>query len=372
MYPLLLKLIVIFRGKYTPVSFIKTDKLPTISVLMAAYNEEQIIEKKIDSIFKTNYPPNKIEVFIGSDNSSDNTNSLLKTIASNNKNIHIEIFKTRQGKISIINQLQKLAKGDILVITDANVLLEENTLFELVKFFKDKNVGLVDTHMTNYGLNKTGISFQEKSYISREVYVKHLESSAFGKMIGPFGGCYAIRRELFTPVPLNYLVDDFFICMSVLAGKKKTINSLNAIVREDVSNILKIEFQRKIRIAVGNFQNLKHFRMLLWPPFSELSFAFFSHKVIRWFGPAFLLGAIISNVLLFNYSKLYEVLLFLHLFVTFLPFADFILKKIGIHIVLLRFATHFYTMNLSLFIGLLKSLKGVKSNVWKPTERFQK
>ena len=155
------------------------------------------------------------------------------------------------------------------------------------------------------------------------------------------------------------------------AQNKKAINNLEAIVYEDVSNVLSIEFKRKIRIAIGNFQNLKHFRKLLYNPFSTVGFCFGSHKVLRWFGPFFLIGALASNILLFKHNQLYAYLLYLQVFITFLPFADMFLKNFKIHIVLLRFATHFYTMNLSLLIGFIKSIKGVKSNVWKPTKRFQ-
>ncbi|MBN2806836.1 MAG: glycosyltransferase [Prolixibacteraceae bacterium] len=370
-YPLVLYLIVLIRGRKKYRSYSKTDELPAISILMAAYNEELIIGKKIESIFNTTYPLHKIELLVGSDNSSDGTNHILEQYALNYPGMKFTHFTQRQGKVSIINQLSELAEGEILFITDANVLLEKNTLIEAVKYFADERIGLVDTHMKNYGLKKDGISFQEKSYISREVYVKQLESKANGTMIGPFGGCYAVRRSHFQPVPSNFLVDDFFVCMNVLKSGLKAINNLKAFVFEDVSNNLGIEFRRKIRIAMGNFQNLMHFRSLLLKPFSALGFNYISHKVIRWFGPFFLLAALISNLLLYPQASIYQLLLWLQLIVTFLPIADFFLKKFGIHIVLLRFATHFYTMNLSLFIGFIKSLKGVKSNVWKPTKRFQ-
>jgi cellulose synthase/poly-beta-1,6-N-acetylglucosamine synthase-like glycosyltransferase len=370
-YPVILHLIlVIGRGKkYRNLTF--SDELPPISVLMAAYNEELVIEQKIRSIFETNYPSEKIEVWVGSDNSSDQTNTIVSSLCHEFPQLHFINFSQRQGKISIINQLSDKTSGSILVITDANVLLNSDTLFELVKFFGDERVGLVDSRMNNFGLKRDGISVQEKSYISREVYVKHLESKAFGTMIGPFGGCYAVRKELFTKVPSTFLVDDFFVCMSVLATGKLAINNLDAPVFEDVSNNLSIEFKRKIRIAAGDFQNLSYFRKLLWPPYKPLAFCFLSHKVFRWIGPFFLIGAFISNLILATVSNFYQVLLLLQLIVAILPFADFILKKLKLHIVFLRFITHFYSMNLSLLIGFIKSLKGIRSNVWKPTRRLQ-
>ena len=132
-YPFFLHLIILLKGKKQFNAYSQTDPLPNISLLMAAYNEEAVIEKKIRSIFNTNYPKNQIEVLIGSDNSDDSTNYLLKQLSKEFPQLHITLFDKRHGKISIINQLSDWAKGDIIFITDANVLLQENTLFEAKK-----------------------------------------------------------------------------------------------------------------------------------------------------------------------------------------------------------------------------------------------
>jgi len=371
LYPVMLQLIVWLGGRKKYLTLTPDDELPTISILMAAYNEELVIGEKIRTLFETSYPIEKIEVWVGSDNSTDKTNEIVSSLCNEFPHLHFINFEERQGKIGIINQLSEKALGSILIVTDANVMLNRETLFELIRYFGDERVGLVDTRMNNYGLKKDGISVQEKSYISREVYVKHLESCSFGTMIGPFGGCYAVRKELFEKVPSNFLVDDFFVCMNVVAKKKLTINNLDAHVYEDVSNNLSIEFKRKIRIAAGDFQNLSYFRRLLWPPLRPVAFCFLSHKVIRWFGPFFLIGALVSNILLALASKFFLILLLLQITALILPFVDFFLKKIGLHIVFLRFITHFYSMNLSLLIGFIKSIKGIRSNVWKPTRRLQ-
>lgn len=371
LYPVILQLVVFVKGRKAYKSYDKNEQLPSISILIAAFNEELIIEQKIRSIFKTTYPKDKIDVWIGSDNSTDSTNAILEKLSNEFSSLHFINFLNRQGKINIINQLSDKANGSILIITDANVIFEENTLFELTRFFADEQIGLVDTHMKNYGFKKDGISIQEKSYISYEVRIKNLESSSFGTMIGPFGGCYAVRKELFPKVPPTFLVDDFFVCMKVLMSGKDAINNINALVYEDVSNNLAIEFKRKIRIAAGNFQNLRYFKHLMLPIYKGISFCFVSHKVLRWLGPFFLIGAFISNLILTLNAEFYLILFFLQLMVSILPLVDFLLKKINLHIVILRFATHFYTMNLSLLLGFIKSIKGIKSNVWKPTQRLQ-
>jgi cellulose synthase/poly-beta-1,6-N-acetylglucosamine synthase-like glycosyltransferase len=369
-YPELLKRLK--KGRFNDISsYSHSDALPYVSILMAAYNEEAVIEKKIHSIFKNDYPLKKLEILIGSDNSSDKTNEIVKRMESMYDNLHFTVFTQRQGKISIINQLKTRAKGEILLLTDANVIFQNETIFELIKTFKDERIGLVDTRMVNTGLKKEGISMQEKSYISREVLIKNKEGKLWGSMMGPFGGCYAIRKNLFIDVPLNYLVDDFFICMKVLQQKKACINNLEAIVFEDVSNNLQDEFWRKVRIATGNFQNLLHFKSMLFPLWNPVAFSFWSHKALRWIGPFFLVAIYISLIILSTKSLAYLILLILALISISLPLYDILLKKIGIHNLILRFATHFFTMNLALFVGFLRFTKGVKTNVWKPTKRFQ-
>lgn len=339
---------------------------------MSLYNEEDVIEDKIKSIFNSNYPKEKLEIIIGSDNSNDKTNSIVKEYSSKFENLNFFPFKERQGKPNVINQLQKKAQGTILIITDANVIFSKNTIFEMVKHYKDENIGLVDSQMINTidSISNTGISVQESSYISREVKIKQNESILWGTMMGPFGGCYSLRSNLFKDVPSNFLVDDFYINMNVLKQKKKTINSKEAVVYEDVSNNLKDEFKRKIRISTGNFQNLIKFNNLLFSSTKGLSFSFISHKVLRWLGPVFILTALISNILLLDIN-VYIVTISVFTFTFALPFIDLLFKKININIPLFRFITHFYTMNFALLIGFSKFISGVKSGIWQPTKRNQ-
>jgi cellulose synthase/poly-beta-1,6-N-acetylglucosamine synthase-like glycosyltransferase len=367
LYPIVLK----FLPKKEKYSKTTVNEKLSISILMAAYNEELVIEDKINSIINSDYPLEKLEIIIGSDNSSDNTNAIIEKLGQKINQIKFFAFIKRQGKSNIINQLADHASGDIFILTDANVMFGKNTITELVKPFGDPKIGLVDSNMINTRLQKHGISFQEKSYISREVMIKHYESMHWGTMMGPFGGCFAIRKELFSKVPLNFLVDDFYICMKVIEKKFKAINSLEAKVYEDVSNNLYVEFKRKIRIATGDFQNLAQFASFLWPPHTGLAFSFLSHKVLRWIGPLFLITAAIMLAILAFSSMFYMVLALLYSFSFLIPFIDILLKKLGIHNIILRFITHFYTMNLALLLGMFKAIKGVQSNVWKPTQRFQ-
>lgn len=370
LYPFLLKIIYWLKPK-RKVSETGYSFYPTVSILMAVYNEEKVIQQKIESVFSTNYPKGEFVIFVGSDGSSDQTNNILTELSKKHKNLFVHIFKERMGKANVINRLADRAKGEIFILTDVNVLFDENTIPELVTMFRDQETGLVDTNMINRGLKKDGISIQEKAYISMEVKTKNLEGKIWGTMMGPMGGCYAIRRELYLPVPDNLLVDDFYINMKILQKGKKAISNLNAKVYEDVSNDLGEEFKRKTRIATGDFQNFKLFFHLLWPPFRGLAFSFLSHKILRWFGPLFFFIVFFLNLVLAFKNTFYLSLFILQCILFILPFIDYFLRKIEIHVLFLRFITHFWAMNVALLFGFVKFITGVKTNVWQPTKRQQ-
>jgi len=346
------------------------EEFPFISIIMSVYNEEAVIKRKMESIYYTCYPLKKFEVLIGSDASSDNTNLICRIYAENYDNIKFFTFNKRRGKPSVINNLIEHAGGEIVVITDANVMFEYTTLFELIKHFRNESIGLVDSHIKNVGIRKQGISIQENLYISREVKIKHYESLSWGCMMGPFGGCYAVRKELYEPVPPNFLVDDFYINMKVLSKNKKAINTLEAIVREDVSDDLREEFRRKIRIAAGNFQNLFAFRGLLGFPFTTVAFTLVSHKILRWLGPLFIITAIVTSLMLLN-REFFKIVVLAEVLLIIIPLIDYLLKKLKIHVVFLRFITHFLSMNLALLLGLVKFAGGINTNIWQPTRRKQ-
>ncbi len=345
--------------------------LPGVSVLMAVHNEENVISEKIESIILNKHPEEKLEILVGSDASTDNTDKILQNLASSYKYLRFFRFDERRGKSGIINDLVRLSKEDILIITDANVILEQDTIYHLLKHFKDTSIGLVDSNMKHKGIRDSGISVQENLYITREVKIKERESILWGTMMGPFGGCYALRRELYCDVPSSFLVDDFFINMKVIASAHKAIIETDAIVYEDVSSSLSEEFRRKARIAAGNFQNLKYFSSFLLSSARGVSLSFISHKVLRWIGPFFFATIFFTSLFLGREYFFYRYLFYFQVFILILPLVDYLLGKIKIHVIILRFVTHFISMNFALLVGFINYLKGVKSNVWQPTRRNQ-
>lgn len=365
-YPLILK--IFSRGrKGNTITYGRDGELPFVSVIIAAHNEESCIAEKIRSIYSGTYPPGRFEVLIGSDNSSDRTAEIVTLMMQSYSSLKFSEFKERRGKGNVVNDLVKQAEGTILVLTDANVIFHADTIFYMVRHFKNPVIGLVDTNMVNLGMKASGISFQEKAYISREVNIKDRESRLWGAMMGPFGGCYAIRKEDYAQVPSNFLVDDFYINMRIFEKRKLAVNDIQSIVFESIPDELKVEFRRKVRIGTGNFQNLRKFWRLIFT--ARYGFAFLSHKVIRWFGPFFLLIALAANILLALNNEIYAGILLIHLFFYLIPVFDYILKKMKVHFGPFRLVTHFISMNAALFIGFFRSLRNVSSGIWERTER---
>jgi cellulose synthase/poly-beta-1,6-N-acetylglucosamine synthase-like glycosyltransferase len=340
-------------------------------VIVAAFNEEEVIETKIKSVLESDYPENQLEILVGSDASTDGTNEILSKLQVVHPSVKCTFFEHRTGKPGVVNHLAEKAGGEILVITDANVMLGIDTLKQLAGSFGDPEHGLVDTRMVNTKLKKDGISHQEKFYISREVGIKHYESILWGSMMGPFGGCYAVRKGCYTHVPAHYLVDDFYINMSVLKQGFSCISNVNAKVYEDVSNVLAEEYRRKKRISAGNFQNLAKFGFMLFSRRKGVAFCFLSHKVIRWMVPFLVIITLGTSVLLGVNHKVYLILAILHISVILIPVIDYFLRILKIHIIPLRFISHFVLMNLALLAGFLRYIGGIRSNVWQPTRRNQ-
>ena len=163
----------------------KIEDMPSISILIAAYNEQEVIKDKVMRIIKANFPKTKIEILIGSDCSSDNTNQIINELATEYSFTQALIFNKRSGKAGVINKLVQEAKNEILIITDANIMFSQDTITTMVQHFKNQQIGLVDSNMVNIGIKKSGISFQEKTYISSEVKFKHAESKFCGMLMGP-------------------------------------------------------------------------------------------------------------------------------------------------------------------------------------------
>ncbi len=362
--------------KENTITYATSDKdLPEVFVIFAAYNEEKVIQEKLESIFTTTYPLSKLHVFIGSDNSTDRTNDIIKRFIPAEGELFFLNFEGRNGKSAILNSLVSLVNqrpmnrgNTVFVFTDANVMFTPETLYELAKHFKNTGIGQVGANILNRGVTPQGIAYHEKSYISRENRIKYLEGLSSGAMIGAFGACYAMRAECWTDIPPNYLMEDFYLSMAILKQGKKAMLEPKAVCHEDVSSEVNEEFKRKKRIQAGNFQNLAVYWPMLFG-FNAVAFNFLSHKVLRWLGPVFIAGAFLSSLFLIGCNPVYlTAFAILNVFLIS-PVLDDLLKWAGIELKFFRFISYFCLMNLALISGFIMYVKGIQTSAWNPTKR---
>ncbi len=378
-FPVVLSLLA--KGKRLPHSGFEGEAdLPEVAVLMAVYNEEAVLEKTLRSILETDYPVEKVRVWIGSDGSTDRSHEIIESFREKHPNLNLKIFPGRNGKIRIINQLAIDAAAELenpdmalFFLCDANVSWTPALIHQLSRHFSRPEIGFVGASVKDDADDRDGIGDEEDAYVGRENLIKFQEGVLWGQVIGAFGACYAMRVNLFEPVPENYIVDDYFLTVGCLAKGKKGIVDLEAVCHEAVSSDIAEEFRRKRRIATGNFQNRRHFQDYFQPWNGGFAawFAFWSHKGLRWYGPFLIAGAFLSSLMLAILAPVFAVLIagFLGTFAAALFDKWQSRKENGKHVKIFRFIRYFYAMNVALFLGWIAYSKGVKNSVWEPTRR---
>lgn len=374
-YPWIISLLA--KGKQLPDKRYTLEDLPNIAVVFAAYNEEKVIVKKLKNFDAIDYPSEKLAIHLGLDHPDDCTAQLIQENLPSRFPLQLHHFMKRGGKANVLNKIFnekiELADYDVIIMMDANIILKDDCLVELVKYFKDPQIGLVGAVIKNTIDGAGEIAQQEQFYISKESEIKVNEGLAFGATIGAFGACYAIRSAYIKNIPSNFLMEDFYLSLHVFEHGARCITNPLAVVFEDLPGGIDQEFKRKRRISTGNFQNLKAYMHLLWSNTWPVGFAFFSHKVLRWFTPFLLFASILASALLFVLYpsiQIYQMVFALMIVNIFLPLIDLVLKAMNISLNLLRLHRYFLSMNIAMFLGFIDWVRGVKTNIWKPTERL--
>ena len=341
-----------FTGEFTP---------PLVSVVFAAYNESSIIEAKIRSIYNTNYPIDKLSVWIGSDLSNDGTDEIIRNLQSEFPQLNLHVNDVRSGKSATINSLIEQTTAEVIIATDANILFKETTIEELVRpIALQKATAVAGTLAYEAGGVINSTATNEKVYLSLENAIRRAESRKHGICFGMEGGLYSMKKSFWKPIPPNTFMEDFFQTVQLIALDQKVLFNEAAIGLEDVSTSLREEYKRKIRISIGNWQNLIRFYPLLFKHPYPFGILFLMHKVLRWLTPHLYLIALIAGLFTSQWLIISIVLIGL-------PVSQFILMSFGLATPL----AYFYVMNTALFVGFLRYLKGVKSSVWQPTKRNQ-
>ena len=339
---------------------------PRVSLVIAAYNEEKILEEKIRNSFELEYPRENFEILIGSDGSSDRTEAIAAKYAPD---VKLFAFQQRSGKAAVINRLVPSAQGDILVFCDANTLLLKNVLQKLLAHFENPEVGCVCGRLILHDAGQSALSIGESIYWNLESEIKKQEGH-LGIVIGANGGIYAIRKELFRAIPMDCKVmDDFFVTTNVLRAGKAVVYEPQAIGSEETSLDTYGEFHRKVRISQANFNLLPRYIPLLNPLRPLVAYGFFSHKLLRWVAPLFLLLLLGLNVALASASPLYGGILALQgLFYAVAALGYFGNGRTRRYKFLL-IPFYFVSMNVALLFGLFKAVFTRDGGTWNRVER---
>jgi len=368
-YPISIQLLsLLFRKKY------KKDKgpLPKISILISAYNEESVIEDTVSGLCNQNYDPQKYEIIVGSDGSSDKTNDIILNLIENKPNILLYQFDKRRGKKFVINDLVEKANGEVLVFCDSNTIYNKDALSELAKYYADRRIGGVSGRLELTEKSDTvSNANKEATYWRYESWIKNCEGS-LGYLIGANGGIYSIKKEYFTSMPEDIaVVDDLYLSLKILEQDKDMAYCKTAIASETIAPSVKWESERKARIIPRSFETIKQVKKLLFSKRILISYNIWSHKIIRWFSPLILFLLLLSNVIIAFISGgiFYSVTLSLILILIFLGIIGFIGSKLNINVKIFQLSYYFLISNYALMKGLYRYLTKKYKPTWEPTPR---
>ncbi|WP_426731071.1 glycosyltransferase family 2 protein [Myxococcus faecalis] len=336
---------------------------PSVSLVVAAYNEASCIGQKLENSLALDYPADRFEVLIGSDGSTDGTNE--RVLECQDERVRLSPAP-RAGKTTVLNRCIPMAKGDIVVLSDANTMIEPDAIEKLVRHFDDPEVGAVCGKLRLY--NPTKKDYEESAYWSYESLIKMYEGRR-GAVVGANGGLYAIRRTLYTQLPPSTIVDDFVIPLRILEKGYKVAYEEKAVAHEETTEDYGKEFGRRARIAAGNFQSLRMVPGLLLPTAGFPAFAFWSHKLLRWCAPALMGVALLANLFLLD-SMFYRATLFAQgLFYALAYLGKVGVLKRGAAKRVASVAYYFVTMNLAIVVGFWRFLRNSQRAAWDRTAR---
>lgn len=333
--------------------------------LVLAYNEEKVIKKKIESslLILKNFKNAKLRVV--SDGSTDMTNTICDSFASNPQFVFSAL--PRSGKSQAINKIMNSLEGEIVVFSDANVEYSEDTLINLLKPYKNSEIGFTCGKVIYKNPGEIVSGKGESFYWKYENFLKKQESK-IGFIAGATGAVYSIRKNLFLPLKFNCINDDFTISMNVIKQGFKSEYTEDAIVYESVAPTVEAEFNRHIRDATGHYISLLHLRSLLNPFLGMPSFVFWSHRVFRWLVPFLLIFLFILNSLMLKH-QLYQLIFYLQILFYSLALFALLFRKTGKLPFFIFIPFYFCNLNAALFIGFIKSLYIRQNGMWESTKR---
>ena len=358
-YPLLVFLIASVRRR--PIQ--KGNDEPTVTILIAAHNEEQSIAKTLKNKIHQDYPANKLEIIVVSDNSSDRTDEIVRTFDP--RCVRLIRQEPRAGKTAALNLAFPSAKGDIIIFSDANSMYRPDTIRCLVRNFQDPQIGYVTGRMIyqNPTASTTGESCS--TYMKYENFLRKFESE-IGSVVGVDGGVDAVRRSLYRPMRPDQL-PDFVLPLKVVQQGFRVVYEPGAVLMEDALPSSADEYAMRVRVALRTYWALKDMKSLLNPARNPLfAWQLWSHKVLRYLCFLFLVVAYLTNLSLWFQGPIYKMLFLSQNLLYVGAVLSPIFSKRGFRPRLLYLSNYFVLLNVSSAHAFLKFLSGKKQTFWAP------
>ena len=367
-YPLLLLLIRPFV--VDPASRLDDSYQPSVSIILAAYNEQDCLAAKLENCLGLEYPVEKLEILIGSDASKDHTNQIAESFVS--RGIRFFSYQNRGGKMSVVNRLVAEATGEICVFSDISELFDRDVIHKLTRHFADREIGAVTgNHL--YNLEKTGLGLGTRFYWRFQRFLQSIESR-LSTICMCDGTIYAVRREWYLPPVNNTINDDVAVPLGIILKGKRVIFEAEAIARGNVLRQTRQFFRQKIRSQSGKYQNFVRFPRMFFPrPFIRF-WIYLSHSVMPVLVPWFLLALLISNVTVVLTGGSVWFSYFLALQVTFYLTAvwGLLANRLNWYLPVISSMTalpfYFVTANAGSIFGLFAFLANAQSTAWRKVE----
>lgn len=359
-YPLL----VFAVSRLFPKSVKKSAFEPTISIIITAYNEELALRVKLENTLALEYPAEKLEIIVASDGSTDKTDEIAGEFAASG----IKLFRQegRLGKTATQNGAVEIANGEIIVFSDATTEYQTDVLRILAPNFADETVGCAAGKLIYIDRKKSSVGEGARSYWNYETFLKEAESAACS-LIGASGCLYAVRRRNYVPM-YPEACSDFLIATKIREQNLRTVYEPNAVSIEETNNQTDKELQMRVRVITQTLTDLWRHRGMM-NPFKSGFYAvqLFSHKVLRYSVPLFLILILLSSFVLAFYSWVFDLLLFAQIVFYFAALAAMSIEKLnGTAPRILALPQYFVLANTAAVLAFYKFSRGERFAVWQP------
>ena len=339
------------------------EALPSVSVIVPAHNEEAVIAEKLRNTLALDYPPERLDVLVASDGSSDATDRIVSGFPDG----RVKLLRLdRKGKAHALNKAAAEARGEVLVFADANAMLEPDVLRRLVWGFGDPEVGgICGNKKTRAAAAGDATQKGENLYWRYDKWQKELESR-HGSIFAADGTLYAVRASSFVPIADPAQADDIAISARVVLGGHRLIYEPRAVAWDPAPVEGREEFWRKVRVTNHSLRALLNLGPALWTS-GFYSVELLSHKLIRHLVPLFLVPLFLSNVVLVGSHGLLALSLALQLLFYGLALAGFVLRRRPLgHSRLLTVPYYFCFVNGAALMGFWSILRGERVQAWTP------